>query len=93
MYLKSTKIYFPNQICRSGYLEIQGEKIKGFCSEVPEGAPVEDWGENLILPGFIDQHIHGWGTGSFNNDKSVHSIQEMKKIGRASCRERVSSPV
>ena len=79
MYLKSTKIYFPNQICRSGYLEIQGEKIKGFCSEVPEGAPVEDWGENLILPGFIDQHIHGWGTGSFNNDKSVHSIQEMKK--------------
>ena len=79
MYLKSTRIYFPHQICRSGYLEVAGEVIRGFSAEVPAGAEVIDYGDHLLIPGFIDQHIHGWGTGSFNNDKSVHSIQEMKK--------------
>ena len=82
MFLKSTRIYFPHQICRSGYLEVEGEVIRGFSTEVPVGAEVIDYGDHLLLPGFIDQHIHGWGTGSFSNDKSVHSIQEMKKTRR-----------
>ena len=32
-----------------------------------------------IIPGFIDNHIHGWGTGSFWFEKSKESIQEMQK--------------
>lgn len=38
MFLKSTRIYFPHQICRSGYLEVEGEVIRGFSTEVPVGA-------------------------------------------------------
>ena len=79
MYLKSKNIYFPNQIKRSGYLKIEGEKIAGFYDKVDPSEDIIDYGDHLIIPGFIDQHIHGWGTGSFMHDKSVHSINEMKK--------------
>lgn len=79
MYLKSNNIFFPNQIKRSGYLKIEEDKIAGFFTEVEADADVEDYGDHYLIPGFIDQHIHGWGTGSFNNDKSIKSINEMKK--------------
>lgn len=79
MYLKSNHIFFPNQVKRSGYLKIEDGKIAGFYDTVEDNAVVEDYTDEYLIPGFIDQHIHGWGTGSFNNDKSVHSINEMKK--------------
>lgn len=79
MYLKSSQVYFPNQIRKSGYLRIEGSQIAGFSTEVPANAEVVDYGDHLIIPGFIDQHIHGWATGSFNHDKSVHSLKEMKR--------------
>lgn len=79
MYLKSKNIYFPNQMKKDGYLKIEEGKILGFFKEAPEDALVEDYGDNMLIPGFIDQHIHGWGTGSFANDKSEKSINEMRK--------------
>ncbi|MBC5628144.1 N-acetylglucosamine-6-phosphate deacetylase [Clostridium sp. NSJ-6] len=38
-----------------------------------------DYSNLNIIPGFIDIHIHGWGTGSFWLEKSKESILEMKK--------------
>lgn len=79
MYLKSNHIYLPNQIVKSGYLKIENGKIAGVFDAVNDSDEVVDYTEYNLIPGFIDQHIHGWGTGSFSNDKSVHSINEMKK--------------
>mgnify|MGYP003371866088 CR=1 FL=1 len=79
MYIKSDHIYFPNQIIKKGYLEIIDNTFGDVTATVPEGSEVVDYTDFMIIPGFIDQHLHGWGTGSFANDKSVHSINEMKK--------------
>ena len=38
-----------------------------------------DYSDFIIIPGFIDNHIHGWGTGSFWFEKSKKSITEMQK--------------
>ncbi|WP_288222098.1 N-acetylglucosamine-6-phosphate deacetylase [uncultured Clostridium sp.] len=38
-----------------------------------------DYTNLTIIPGFIDNHIHGWGTGSFWFEKSKKSITEMQK--------------
>lgn len=78
MYLYSKNIYFPNQIKREGFLEIQNGKIMNFSKEI-DSEEYEDYEEYLIIPGFIDQHIHGWGTGSFTHNRSVEGIKEMKK--------------
>lgn len=78
MILYSKNIYFPNQIKRAGYLEIEDGKIKGY-HKTYDGTDFIDYEDKLLIPGFIDQHLHGWGTGSFTNDLTPHGLLEMKK--------------
>ena len=40
---------------------------------------INDYRDLSIIPGFIDNHIHGWGTGSFWIEKSEGSIREMQR--------------
>lgn len=79
LYVKCDQIYFPNQIIKHGYLEVENGKCGRVVDDVPLNAEVVDYTGSIIIPGFIDQHIHGWGTGSFGSDKSIASIKEMKK--------------
>ena len=79
MYLYSKNIYFPNQIKRAGYLQIENGIITGFTQNIGSES-FEDYGDNAIIPGFIDQHLHGWGTGSYGNDKTPHGLMEMKNL-------------
>ena len=78
MYLYSKKIYCPNQVIKSGYLKIENGKIVDILDEIHDES-FEDYSDYLIIPGFIDQHIHGWGTGAFGHNNSVESIMKMKK--------------
>ena len=44
-----------------GYLVLEEGTIRGLFAALPEGyaaAPVEDWGEALIMPSFADLHLH-----------------------------------
>ena len=52
------------EIHRPGWLRIEGDRI----TEVGRGRPPEgavDREEKLIVPGFVDIHVHGGGGGSF----------------------------
>lgn len=79
MFVYSKNIYFPKQIKKSGYLEVKSGKIVGFHKELPEGETCVDYGVLNIIPGFIDQHLHGWGTGSYGKDTSGKAVLTMKK--------------
>lgn len=59
----------------AGYLELEDGKIKALHSEWD--GPCLDYGDCVILPGFIDIHIHGWATGSFWFEKSAGAVKEM----------------
>lgn len=77
MFIYSENIYCPNQIIKKGYLEIKNGKIVDIRDNIGDQA-FEDYTDYLIIPGFIDQHLHGWGTGSFGSDNSVETIMKMK---------------
>ena len=79
MLLYSKNIYFPNQIKREGYLELEDGIIKNFYKELPQGADYKDYSDYHVIPGFIDQHLHGWGTGSYNNDPSGKAVRTMEE--------------
>jgi N-acetylglucosamine-6-phosphate deacetylase len=52
------------EIHRPGWLRIEGDRV----TAVGRGQPTEDTadlGEKLIVPGFVDIHVHGGGGGSF----------------------------
>lgn len=58
-----------------GYLELEGGRIKALHKEYQ--GPYEDFSEQVILPGFIDIHVHGWATGSFWFEKTPLAVREM----------------
>ena len=58
-----------------GFLKIQDGKIEGLYKDY-EG-PYEDFSDEIVFPGFIDIHVHGWATGSFWFQKTRESVKEM----------------
>lgn len=72
-------LYSKNIILESeefdGFLELEHGKIQGIHKSW-EGS-YEDYSNCVILPGFIDIHVHGWATGSFWYEKTEESLRKM----------------
>lgn len=79
MYLYCDHICLPGGRIFHGYLKAENGKIKEIRNEKPVGEEIVDYTGYYLIPGFIDMHIHGWGTGSFINDKSEVSLQKMSR--------------
>lgn len=47
-----------HRILENGYLAVDGKRISGYMSELPEGAQCEDLGNAAIIPGFVNLHTH-----------------------------------
>lgn len=74
--LACERIITPNGIC-SGYLHISGEKIVAL-DDSPRGQ-VFDYRGAMLMPGFVDIHVHGWGRGSFAWKGERHSLRAMSQ--------------
>lgn len=74
MILRSRNIILEDQVF-DGFLEIEDGKIKALRQNCEE--PYADYSDAVILPGFIDIHVHGWATGSFWFEKTPESVSEM----------------
>ena len=49
------------EICENGYLVYEGNQVEGGYQILPEdyeGILVEDYGDRIIVPGFVDLHVH-----------------------------------
>lgn len=49
------------EIYKNGYVVVEGKKVKGVYKELGEefkNAEVIDYGNSLIIPGFVDMHLH-----------------------------------
>lgn len=78
MYLYSENIYFPKQIKKEGYLQIEQGTIVDFKTEIGDEEFI-DYKDNLIIPGFIDQHIHGWATGQYSAKNTKENLKNMQE--------------
>lgn len=76
MYLYSKRIYTPHGF-EKGYLKINEGKIAGIHETIQED--FLDYKDQIIIPGFIDLHSHGWATGSFWYEGTVESLENMSK--------------
>lgn len=76
MILYSKNIILENETFE-GFLELENGKIKALHREY-EG-PYRDFSNQVIFPGFIDIHIHGWATGSFWFEKTPEAVQNMRQ--------------
>ncbi len=70
----SKNIVTPKGIIE-GYLEVENGKITGISKECNKD--YVDYTDDVILPGFMDIHVHGWGRGSYMFEKTPESIRLM----------------
>lgn len=56
-----TKDFGSYEIFEKGYIVVSGKHVVGVYKELPEeyaNYKVTDYGDNLIIPGFVDLHVH-----------------------------------
>jgi len=49
------------RVCAKSYIVVKGGLVAGIHEDLPEiyrSEPVDDYGERLIIPGFVDLHVH-----------------------------------
>ncbi|MFE3517606.1 allantoinase AllB [Streptomyces sp. NPDC059166] len=58
--LRSTRVVTPEGTRAAAVLVADGqiEAVLPYDAEVPEGARVEDFGDDVLLPGLVDTHVH-----------------------------------
>ena len=81
MIIQSKNIYTPLRKI-DGYIKIEKGRIKEVAAGLPkdvEEHEVIDYGDQTVLPGFIDLHTHGFATGSFTHEQTADSVIEMSK--------------
>ncbi|HET7519493.1 MAG TPA: amidohydrolase family protein, partial [Actinomycetes bacterium] len=65
--LAGGRVVIPDQVLDPGWVEVVGDRLKA----VGEGAsprPADvDLTGRLVVPGFVDLHVHGGGGGSYTN--------------------------
>lgn len=79
MLLRNVKIINHNEIIDNADIEING-------SIITKITPVSGVAQNIVVPGFIDVHIHGFmGKDNMDSKEAVEFISsELKKVGTTS---------
>lgn len=87
MFIKGKKVYINNREFVPAILEIKDEKIiaiHDYHAILPK-EKIHDYNDYLIIPGFIDLHVHGWARGSFWGNKDTNSLitmsNDLAKVG------------
>jgi len=79
--LKAKKLVTPLRVIQDGVIVVKDGKIEFVGQEqnisVPEGIPVQDLGDKILAPGFIDIHHHG-AVG----ERASNGAEAVKKIGK-----------
>ena len=63
-------VVLGDQVCRPGWLEISGNRIIGCGPGAPPRPADVDFPDCVVVPGFVDMHVHGGGGFSYDTDPS-----------------------
>lgn len=59
------------QVCRPGWLQTSGGQIAAGAPGPPPHPADRDFPDCIVVPGFIDMHVHGGGGGSYTDADGV----------------------
>ncbi|GBG37124.1 N-acetylglucosamine-6-phosphate deacetylase [Mycobacterium montefiorense] len=63
--IRADTVVLDGQICRPGWLQISGGQILACGAGAAPGQPDRDFPDCLVVPGFVDMHVHGGGGASY----------------------------
>jgi len=59
------------QVCRPGWLQTSGRRILACGSSAPPEPADDDFPDSIVVPGFIDMHVHGGGGASYTEAHGI----------------------
>lgn len=66
MLLRAGAVVTGRKVLRPGWIEVSGASITGVGRGEPGRPADHDLGAAIVVPGFVDTHVHGGGGGSFS---------------------------
>ncbi len=79
MLISAGTIVLDDRICRPGWIELEGERISACGSGTPPRTPDLDLPESIVVPGFVDIHVHGGGGASYS-DGAAAAVTEAARF-------------
>lgn len=88
MTIYNAKIVLPDRVIENGYIEVENNVIKGIFEGKYEGSNADfDAKGNILMPGFIDIHVHG----SCGIDFMDATVEDYKTISESMYKEGVTT--
>lgn len=63
--IRAGTVVLDGRACRPGWVQIAGAQILACGDGAPPGQPDRDFPDCLVVPGFVDMHVHGGGGASY----------------------------
>ena len=60
-------VVIDGQVCRPGWLQTSGRRILDCGAGTPPGPADADFPNSIVVPGFVDIHVHGGGGASYTD--------------------------
>jgi N-acetylglucosamine-6-phosphate deacetylase len=65
--LTADTVITGRELLRPGWIEVSGDVIDAVGSGMPAGTADRDLGAVIVVPGFVDTHVHGGGGANFSS--------------------------
>ena len=63
--LAGGRVVIPGRVLDPGWVEVAGDRLAAVGEGAPAGAADVDLHGRVVVPGFVDQHVHGGGGATF----------------------------
>lgn len=74
MLITAERIVTGTGVLSPGWLEVTGTVVTALGSGTPAGVPEHELGSVTVVPGFVDMHTHGGGSGAFPEATAASSL-------------------
>ena len=69
--IRAGTVVIDGQVCRPGWLQTSGRRILACGSGSPSGPADTDLPDSVVVPGFVDMHVHGGGGASYTEAHGI----------------------
>lgn len=83
MILSAATLVADGQVRRPGWLQIEAGLVLAVGTGLPPGPADHDLGMALVVPGFVDMHVHGGGGSAFTDgaDGALRTVAAHRRHG------------
>lgn len=81
LFISNAEILCGNTFLKNCGMLVKDGKIADFCAEAPSDCEVTDACGKLVIPGFIDIHVHGGGGSDFMDG----TLQAFRTVSKTHC--------